>query len=77
MVKALARDAEPDHDAIAHCISSQAEAAEAFGSGTESEHFPGMLDRLSENMKPLTGNDHPFEDEDKSKHSMAAVLHGT
>jgi transposase len=26
IVKALARDAGPDHDAIAHCISSQAEA---------------------------------------------------
>ena len=26
VVKALARDAEPDHDTIAHCISSQAEA---------------------------------------------------
>jgi hypothetical protein len=30
MVKALARDAEPDHDTIAHFISSQAEAVKGL-----------------------------------------------
>jgi transposase len=30
VAKALARDAEPDHDAIAHFISSQAEAAKGL-----------------------------------------------
>ncbi|MDR1468373.1 MAG: transposase [Spirochaetaceae bacterium] len=37
-------------------------AVEAFGSGSESEHFPGMLDSLNENMKTLTGNDRPLEE---------------
>jgi hypothetical protein len=37
-------------------------AAEAFGSGSESEHFPGKLDRLSENMKTLTGKDRLLEE---------------
>jgi transposase len=36
-------------------------AAEAFGSGSESEHFPAMLDSLSENMKTVTGKDRPLE----------------
>jgi hypothetical protein len=37
-------------------------AAEAGGSGTESEHFPGMLESLSDNMKTVTGNDRPLEE---------------
>ncbi|MDR1469221.1 MAG: transposase [Spirochaetaceae bacterium] len=37
-------------------------AAEAFGSRTRSEHFPGMLESLNENMKRLTGNDRPLEE---------------
>jgi hypothetical protein len=37
-------------------------AAEAFGSGSESEHFPAMLESLNENMKTLTGNDRPLEE---------------
>jgi hypothetical protein len=32
-------------------------AAEAFGSGSESGHFPAMLDELSERMGALTGGE--------------------
>jgi transposase len=36
-------------------------AAEAFGSGPEARAFPGMLDKLNENMKRLTGKEKPLE----------------
>jgi hypothetical protein len=35
--------------------------AEVYGSGSESEHFPGMLDSLTETMKELTGEEAPLE----------------
>jgi hypothetical protein len=53
-VKALARDAESDHDTIAHFIPSQ---AGAFGSGPESEHLPAMLDSLEATMRELNGKE--------------------
>jgi hypothetical protein len=37
-------------------------AAEAFGSGNESEYFPGMLDKLKETMKDLSGKEEPLEE---------------
>jgi hypothetical protein len=36
-------------------------AAEAFGSGSESGHFPAMLHELSERMGALTGEAEPLE----------------
>jgi hypothetical protein len=35
-------------------------SAEAFGSGSETEHFPAMLDSLKETMKELTGEEKPL-----------------
>jgi hypothetical protein len=57
IIKALARDAELDHDTIAHFISSQ---AEAYGSG--SGYFPEMLDNLNETVKGMSGEEEPLED---------------
>jgi hypothetical protein len=37
-------------------------AAEAFGSGSESEYFPGMLDALEERMGELSGKEEPLEE---------------
>jgi hypothetical protein len=37
-------------------------AAEAFGSGSESEYFSGMLDNLNKTMKDLSGKEEPLED---------------
>jgi hypothetical protein len=36
-------------------------SAEAFGSGSESEHFPVMLDSLNENMRLVTGKEKPLK----------------
>jgi hypothetical protein len=47
--------------AIADSKSQVIVAAEAFGSGSESEHFPAMLDRLEETMEGLTGEERPLE----------------
>jgi hypothetical protein len=37
-------------------------AAEAFGSGSESEHFPVMLDKLNETMKEISGEEEPLKE---------------
>jgi transposase len=36
-------------------------SAEAFGSGSESQHFPQMLDSLEENMRTVTGKEEPLK----------------
>jgi hypothetical protein len=36
-------------------------AGEAFGSGPEAESFPGMLDKLNENMRIITGKKEPLK----------------
>jgi hypothetical protein len=48
--------------AVADSKSQVIVVAEAFGSGSESEHFPAMLDSLEETMEGLTGEERPLED---------------
>jgi hypothetical protein len=43
--------------AIADSAHQVIVSAEAFGSGSESEHFPAMLDSLEENMQMVTGKE--------------------
>jgi transposase len=47
--------------AIADSTNQVIVAAEAFGSGSESEHFPRMLDKLNETMKELSGKKKPLK----------------
>jgi hypothetical protein len=48
--------------AVADSKSQVIVAAEAFGSGSESEHFPLMLERVNETMKALSGEEEPLAD---------------
>jgi hypothetical protein len=47
--------------AVADSKSQVIVAAEAFGSGSESEHFPAMVDSLQETMGGLTGEERLLE----------------
>jgi len=48
--------------AIADSANQVVICAEAIGSGPESGCFPEMLDSLEENMKTVTGKEHPLKD---------------
>jgi transposase len=48
--------------AVADSANQVIVAAEAYGSGSESEYFPEMLDNLKETMKGLSGEEEPLED---------------
>jgi hypothetical protein len=46
------------------CADSKSQvivAANAFGSGPEAQALPGMLDKLNDNMKTVTGKEKPLE----------------
>jgi transposase len=48
--------------AVADSANQVIITAEVYGSGSESEHFPEMLDKLTETMKELSGEEEPLED---------------
>jgi transposase len=48
--------------AIADSAHQVVVAAEVFGSGSEGEHFPRMLDTLAETMSGLSGEEEPLAD---------------
>jgi transposase len=48
-------------EAIADGKSGVIVAAEAFGSGPEAKSLPGMLDKLNETMKEITGKEAPLK----------------
>jgi hypothetical protein len=47
--------------AIADSKSQVIVAGEAFGSGPEAEGLPGMMDKLNETMKEITGKEEPLK----------------
>jgi transposase len=48
--------------AVADSANQVIVAAEAYGSGSESEYFPEMLDRLQERMKEVSGREEALEE---------------
>jgi hypothetical protein len=48
--------------AIADSTNQVIVAAEAFGSGSEGEYFPLMLDKLNERMKEISGKEKPLKE---------------